>query len=429
MNDVVLEARDSGERISPVSVGSWALYDFANTIFSLNIISVYFPQFIVQDRGLNDAVYAYPMSAALLIVALIMPALGAFSDRKGGRRMPWLIATTLLTVAMTALMGLTGELSFIIVALVIANIGYQTALIFYDALLPSVSTTLNWGKVSGLGVGLGYAGALLGGAIVSALITGSDGHIAAQDAFLPTAALFLIFALPCFFLVRERPNARIDSPTAPRPTLQGSLTQTVRTLREARKIPGLFTFLVANFFYSDALNTVIIAMGVYAVQVIGFTSAFAVLAPAILTAVIGSLLFGLVTDWLTAKQALVIALLMWVGVFLAAMFTTDKTIFQWVIAPVAGIALGSTWTAARTMMIELSPPERLGEFLGLYNLTGKFSAVLGPLLWGTTLLLLDPRQYGQFAYQVAIGTLLVMVLIGLGIHLRTPNIRRKRSSR
>ncbi|MEA2572878.1 MAG: transporter, family [Chloroflexia bacterium] len=421
---LILNALDTDQRISPLSVGSWALYDFANTIFSLNIISVYFPQFVVQDRGLNDAVYAYPMSAALLIVALIMPALGAFSDRNGGRRMPWLIATTLLTVVMTALMGLTGELTLIILALVIANIGYQTALIFYDALLPSVSTTLNWGKVSGLGVGLGYAGALLGGAIVSALITKPDGHVAAQDAFLPTAVLFLVFALPCFFLVRERKNARIEDPTAPRPTLQGSLTQTVRTLREARQVPGLFTFLVANFFYSDALNTVIIAMGVYAVQVIGFSSAFSVLAPAIITAVIGSLLFGLVTDWLTSKQALIIALVMWVGVFLAAMFTTDKIIFQWVIAPVAGIALGSTWTAARTMMIELSPPERLGEFLGLYNLTGKFSAVLGPLLWGTTLLLLDPRRYGQFAYQIAIGTLLVMVLVGLGLHLRTPNIRR-----
>jgi UMF1 family MFS transporter len=244
---------------------------------------------------------------------------------------------------------------------------------------------------------------------------------------LPTALLFLVFALPCFFFVRERPNARIDDANSPRPTIQGSLTQTARTLREARKVPGLFTFLLANFFYSDALNTVIIAMGVYAVQVIGFSSAFSVLAPAILTAVIGSLLFGLVTDWLTAKQALVIALLMWVGVFLAAMFTVDKIIFQWVIAPVAGIALGSTWTAARTMMIELSPPERLGEFLGLYNLTGKFAAVLGPLLWGTTLLILDPRQYGQFAYQVAIATLLVMVVIGLALHLRTPKIRRQRS--
>src|SRR5918998_843257 len=96
----ILEAKDPNERISPLAVGSWALYDFANTIFSLNIISVYFPQFIVRDRGLNDAVYAYPMSVALLVVALIMPALGAFSDRKGGRRMPWLVATTLLTVAM-----------------------------------------------------------------------------------------------------------------------------------------------------------------------------------------------------------------------------------------------------------------------------------------------------------------------------------------
>ena len=151
------------------------------------------------------------------------------------------------------------------------------------------------------------------------------------------------------------------------------------------------------------------------------------LAPAIIAAVLGSLLFGLVTDWITAKQALIIALLMWVAVFVAAILTSDPDIFQWVIAPVAGIALGSTWTAARTMMIELSPPERLGEFLGLYNLTGKFSAVLGPLLWGTTLLLLDPREHGQFAYQVAIGTLLVMVLIGLALHLRTPNIRRQRS--
>src|SRR3712207_2583471 len=121
---LILEANDPDRRISPLSVGAWALYDFANTIFSLNIISVYFPQFIVQDRGLNDAVYAYPMSAALLVVALIMPALGAFSDRNGGRRMPWLIATTLLTVAMTALMGVTGELTLIILALVIANIGY-----------------------------------------------------------------------------------------------------------------------------------------------------------------------------------------------------------------------------------------------------------------------------------------------------------------
>jgi UMF1 family MFS transporter len=189
-------------------------------------------------------------------------------------------------------------------------------------------------------------------------------------------------------------------------------------------VPGLFVFLVANFFYSDALNTVIVAMAVYSTEVIGFDDALTVLAPAIVAAVIGSWVFGLVTDRLTSKQALIISLAMWVGVFLGAIFFTEKALFQWVIAPVAGVALGSTWTAARTMMVELSPPAKLGEYMGIYNLTGKFSAVLGPLLWGTTLWLLDPRIYGRFAYQVAIGTLLVMVLVGFAIHLRTPNVRR-----
>jgi UMF1 family MFS transporter len=76
------------------------------------------------------------------------------------------------------------------------------------------------------------------------------------------------------------------------------------------------------------------------------------------------------------------------------------------------------------MMIELTPRERLGEFMGIYNLTGKYSAVLGPALWGGTLLLLNPDVYGQFAYQVAIATLLLMVLVGLVVHLFTPNVKR-----
>lgn len=428
--NITLEAPDTQERVSPLVVGSWAFYDFANTIFSLNIISTFFPAY-VKELGFNDAVYAYPMSVSLLIVALISPLLGILSDRAGGRRIPWLIATSILCISMTALMGLAPQLWMIIGLLLLANIGYQTALIFYDALLPSVSNTLNWGKISGLGVGLGYVGALAGGYAVTWLIgtKNSRPDFTNKDAFIPTALLFLLFALPCFLFVRERRNrAERLVATEQKLSWRGSVTQTWHTIQETRKVPGLFIFLLANFFYSDALNTVIIAMGVYATEVIGFRSPLDVLAPAIVAAVIGSWIFGFVTDGLTSKQAIIISLLMWVGVFLAAMFVTDKTIFQWVIAPVAGIALGSTWTAARTMMIELSPPAKLGEFLGIYNLTGKFSAVLGPALWGTTLLLLDPKRYGQFAYQIAIGTLLLMVLVGFALHLRTPNVRRKQTT-
>src|SRR6476646_7886506 len=129
-------------------------------------------------------------------------------------------------------------------------------------------------------------------------------------------------------------------------TWRGSFTQTWGTIQDIRQVPGLFTFLVANFFYSDALNTVIIAMGVYATQVIGFKSVFSVVAPATITAVIGSWIFGIVTDRLTAKHAVIISLSLWIPVLLAAIFITDQTIFQWGIATLAGIALGSTWTSA-----------------------------------------------------------------------------------
>jgi UMF1 family MFS transporter len=425
---IALRAHDVGQRIPLLSVGSWALYDFANTIFSLNIISNYFPQYIVNDNKLPDAVYAYPQAFALLLVALIMPLLGAMSDR-AGRRMPWLVGFTLLCIAMTAVMGLAGNVWLVIAAYVLATIGFQTALVFYDALLPAVSTTLNWGKISGFGVGLGYVGALFGGLVVKILLGDNYKN---QDAFLPTTVLFLIFALPCFFFVREHHkgqvygNKSVDTTQQSEPlSWRNSFTQIWHTLQDALKVPGLVRFLVANFFYSDALNTVIIAMGVYATQVIGFKEVFSVLAPATVAAVIGSWIFGVVTDRLTSKHTLVISLLLWVPVLVAAIFITDQLIFQWGIATLAGVALGSTWTSARTMMVELSPPDKLGEFMGIYNLTGKFSAVLGPALWGTTLLVLNPDVVGKhLAYGVAIGTLLLMVVVGLLIHLGTPNIKR-----
>jgi UMF1 family MFS transporter len=441
---------------SPVAVISWGLYDFANTIYSLNINSIYFPVFIVT-LGLADWQYAVPLSISTLIVGLVSPFMGALSDRSAGRRMPWLIVMTLLSVISVAIMGLSANLLVIIVALIVANAAFQISSIFYDALLPSISTTMNWGKISGLGVGMGYVGALLGGQTVEWII-GKGGP--PQQAFVPTAFLFILFALPCFFFVRERARSRADLLQAvghpaqsglveglvpeppvravvpaepPRVTFISSLTQTWRTLRDARRYPGLWRFLVSHFLYSDALNTVIVAMGVYSIQVIGFKSAFEVLAPAIVASVIGSWLFGFVTDWLTSKQSLIVSLLLWLVVFALAIFISDssalsQTLFKWLVAPLAGVALGSTWVAARTMMIELSPPEKLGEFMGIYNLTGKFSAVLGPLLWGGTLFLLPPATYGAMGYQVAIAVLGLTVLLGLILHWRgVPNIKRTRT--
>jgi UMF1 family MFS transporter len=443
----------------PLAVGSWALYDFANTIYSWNIVSLYFPAFILAV-GLQDWQYSVPYSLSMLLVGLISPFMGALSDRGEGRRLPWLMATTLVCVSLVAVMGLSGNVLLIIAALIIANAAYQIAGIFYDALLPAVSTTTNWGKVSGIGVGLGYAGTLFSVAVMP-LIVGKNPP--PQATFLPTAFLILLFSLPCFLFVRERlrpqpsaapvptvagpgPHAIVGGaadaplvetlaapPPAARLSFRSSLTQTWRTLQEARTHTGLWRFLVSNFLYSDALNTVIIAMGVYATKVIGFKDPAAALAPAIVAAAVGAWLFGFVADWLTSKQSLIVSLVLWLVVLVLAIFVADSSptaqfLFQWVVATLAGVALGSTWVAARTMMIELSPPEKLGEFMGIYNLTGKFAAVVGPLIWGGVLLLLPPASYGAFGYQVAIAALGLMVLAGLAIHWwGVPNIKRTRA--
>jgi UMF1 family MFS transporter len=369
----------------------------------------------------------------MLLVGLISPFMGGLSDRGAGRRLPWLMATTLVCVSLVAVMGLSSNVLLIIGALILANAAYQIAGIFYDALLPAVSTRANWGKVSGIGVGLGYAGTLFSVAVMPLIVGKTPSP---QDTFLPTAFLFLLFSLPCFLFVRERlrpapsagpvpavvgpgPHAIVggvaDAPlvetVAPPPqpetiSFRSSLTQTWRTLQEARTHTGLWRFLVSNFLYSDALNTVIIAMGVYATKVIGFADPAKALAPAIIAAALGAWLFGFVAD----------------------SSPTSQFLFQWVVAVLAGIALGSTWVAARTMMIELSPPEKLGEFMGIDNLTGKFAAVVGPLIWGGVLLLLPPATYGAFGYQVAIGALGLMVLAGLIIHWwGVPNIKRTRA--
>ncbi len=462
-----------------LSTASWTLYDFANTIFSLNIVTTFFPAFVLTVAGPNsDWQYSVPQSISQLIIALICPLIGGLSDRGGGKRMPWLVSSTLFCIACTLGMGLIGasSLPLVIGLYVLANVGYQIALVFYDALLPSVSTTTNWGKVSGWGVGIGYAGALLGGFLVTNFFKTGKGF--EQNGFIPTALLFFVFSLPCFFLVKERrvrltaadrveaeiagtavlqPGAQrgIVDPLKSDPlaqaerakepllaqakeqeglepndfglnwsSLRHSLAQTWRTLKDSRNYPGLTRFLVANFFYTDALNTVIIAMGVYAVQVVGFDSPFTVLAPAIVAAVIGSVIFGFINDGLGSKKTLSISLGLWMIVLVAAIFITEPTIFRFGIAPLAGIALGSTWVGARTMMIELSPPERLGEFMGIYNITGKFAAVLGPLLWGGTLAIAAVFGLGRLGYQIAIATLLLLIVVGFVIHQGTPNTRR-----
>lgn len=400
---------------SRLATGSWMLYDLANTIFSMGVLTLYLPLWVVEVMGGTDAQQSYAVSISMLVIFVLSPLLGALTDQ-APRRMPFLITSTLICIGFTMLLGQGGVL-LTLVFFVIANIAYQAGLQFYDALLPEVSTEENRGKISGIGIGIGYFGSIVA-VVMGLIITGDMTGLsqAAQSArytttFQAIGVAFLLFSLPCFFFVRERKRSDRHFTLA---SVGAAARQVASTFQSTGRYPGLVRFLVGRFFYTDAINTVVFFMGIYVTQEIGFTDQQAqwVFLIAIVFSIVGGLGFSQIVDPLGPRRTLDIVLYLWMGVFALAaalgLFNLPGEIF-WVVAGLAGVALGGTWTADRPYMLRLTPPARIGEFYGLYGMIGRFSAITGPLAWG---LIVNTLGWGR---PVAILTLLIGVIISFVI--------------
>ncbi len=388
------------------AVVSWALYDLANTIFSLTVVSLHFSLWVVDDRGGRDGDYLIANSISMALMFLSAPLLGALSDQVP-RRLPFLAISTAICCFFTALLGM-GGLALSLVFFVIANYFFQAGLIFYDTLLPSVSTEANRGRIGGLGVAVGYGGSLIGVVLgLAVLHFDPDGR---PLIFKLTALLFLLFALPCFLWVRERPRAGTGSLN--RAAVRRAFAELRNTLTRSRHYPDLRCFLVGRIFFADAANTMIATMGIYATKEIGFTDTQVqvVLLAGILGAVAGGLLWGRLADQIGPKATLTRVLLVWALVMAAtatiAYLDLPKALF-WGVAPLAGVALGGTWAADRPFMLRLTPPRHLGQFYGLYAMVGRFAAIIGPLLWT---MVVDWLGWGRPA---AVLSLLAMIAVAL----------------
>jgi UMF1 family MFS transporter len=408
-------------RVIPRSaVVSWVLYDLANTVFSMGVVSLYFSLYVRDEVGAEraDSTYGVITTISMGMIFIISPLLGAMTDR-AKRRMPFLIWTTLICVACTALLA-RGSYLVSAVLFVVGNATYQAGLQFYDSLLPEVTTEANRGRISGIGVGIGYLGSYV--AVGIGLLFGTKDK---PLLFGIIAATFLIFSIPCFLWVKERGNPN------PRPIfglqmLRESTAQTLRTLREGHKYPGLLRFLFGRIFYTDAINTVISYMSLYAVNVAmaqggtkeaGEKTAQLVMMAAISFAVVGGFVWGWMVDKIGPKRTLNVVLWLWVETFALAMaigFLRLPVGWLYLVAAQAGAAMGGVWAADRPYMLRLTPPDRIGEFYGLYGMVGRFSAVTGPLLWSAIVYFTVqksglPVLTGQ---AFALSSLLVMVLVG-----------------
>lgn len=389
---------------------AWSLYDFANTIFSFAVVSGAIGLWLTDDAQFGERDGNFLFSLAIVISvglnAIVSPILGALSDR-GGRRLPFLLVFTSLCISGTAFISAAGATAGLVL-FIVANFAYQAALIYYDATLRTVSKHETRGTLSGIGVAVGYMGTIVVGLAIFLL------DVPVEDRFRLSAVLFAAFAVPIFVVVKETSNGA----SITRADLTGSVDQLFRTVEHARGVPGLGRFLLGRFFYSDAVNTVIVVMSVVTVRAMGMTTTVAnlVLLGLTVVAVIASFGWGRLVDAWGPKRTLMAVLWSWAiglvigGISIGIAGPIGIALFLFAGA-ILGSGLGGVQVADRVFMLRLSPPARLGEFFGLYGLVGKGSQVIGQLLYGL-ILLWTFDTLGNAAYQVAVLSLLVTMLIG-----------------
>jgi UMF1 family MFS transporter len=334
-------------------------------------------------RPAGDFLWGLGTAVSMVLVGLISPFLGAMADGTA-RKKRFTGLFTLLCIVPTLLMVTVGrgEVFWGLLLFVLANIGFQGGLVFYNAFLPQISPPGRMGYVSGMGFAIGYVGALVSLALTlpfAARATTSGDPTALTPAFAVSALFFLLFAIPFFRWVRERPPLVHLAEGAWREGW-ARVRDTLTHLRDYRQTGR---FLLAYFLYSDGINTVISYGGIYASVTLGFDLSQVILFFALIqfAAFPGAWFFGLLTDRWGARRTIEATLALWVVMCVGAFLAQGPWSF-YLVGLLAGVAMGSSQAASRSLMAELTPVDREAEFYGFYGLSGKFSAVLGPLTFG-----------------------------------------------
>ncbi|SDD41186.1 MFS transporter, UMF1 family [Paenibacillus sp. UNCCL117] len=413
----------------------WALYDFANTIFTSNIVTIFFPFYLQETLGGSETMnqiastfITYTNALASFFLVLLTPLYGVLIDRTG-RKKPFLVPLTLLCIGSTLLMGAasywqTGltvagiplSLALVLIFFMFAKFFYNSSLVFYDAMISDLGNEKEMPLISGYGVAVGYFGTLVGLSVYPFI-----GDAGFHRSFIPSALLFLLFSLPLFLGYKESPGRAAAAAAAggPKPSFFSGYREVWQTFKEARSYRSVFLFMIAYFFFNDAVATAIAVMGVYAKTVIGFSTGQFILLYLVSTvsSIAGSFGFGYITRYAGSKRAVgAVAVVMIASIALASL-TASQELF-WVAGSLYGISMGAMWVTSRTMIVELTPEEKRGQFFGLFAFSGKVSSIVGPLLYGTITLVL--AEHGNLASRAALGSLIVLILIGLAVHSRVP---------
>lgn len=405
----------------------WTLFDFANTSYSIVIVTflfaVYFKKTIFSGEPIGDLYWSIGTSLSMLITAVISPILGAIADYSAGKKRFLLFFTLICIISSASLYFIEkGDVVFALLLFVMANVGFEAGLVFYDAFLPEITSPKNFGRVSGYGFAMGYLGSLSTLALVYPLISKEM----IKESFPLSALIFLVFSLPLFLFLKEKREKREDKFSF----IQIGTSRVFNTITHLKNYKNLSIFLLSFFFYIEGVNTVIFFSGNYAVTTLHFSMEQLIIFFIIVqsTAILGSLLFGFIADSFGQKKSLTISLIIWIATIVFAYITSDKHNFVtqflseltsltpeevekncfYIVGLLAGSVMGATQSTSRGLMSKLTPYDRKTEFFGFYSFFGKSSAIVGPLIFGYV-------SFTTGQQRLAILTIALFFIVGLFI--------------
>jgi len=360
---------------------SWCLFDFANSSYSAVIaavlFSVYYARVIVgNSAGAGDLWWGRAISMSMLFIALTSPFLGGIADYAGLRKKLLALYTGMCIVAVCGFSLLTpGAVMPGFILIVLANIGMEGGLVFYNSFLPRIAPEGHQGRVSSWGFSVGYAGSICSLLIALPLVkSGLYG-----TTWIVTAAFFALFSLPAFlFLPGDRPSTLSAAQAGTR-----GAKQAWKTLRELWRLKEPRKFLIAYLFYEDGVNTVIVFSSIFAATTLGFETGelIGLYLTVQVTALIGAFALAKPTDTWGPKKIVMLSLVLWALVAVLSYFIGSKRQF-WAVACTAGLGLGTVQAGTRAFFTQFVPKGSEAEYFGVYSLVGKSSAILGPLLFG-----------------------------------------------
>ncbi len=372
------------------SIFGWLMYDFANSSFTTIIVTViyskYFVQYVVNQKEYGTALWGRAVAISMLMVALSAPIFGAVADYSRAKK-KFLFYNTYITIIFTALLYFVqkGDILKGMLFFIFANFGFNSANVFYNSLLPDITAYKDYGKVSGLGWGVGYIGGLLSLVLVLPLV-----NMGKTSLVFPAVALFFfIFSLFTFFWVKEvkRKSKRTNY-------FKTALKRIHSSFVNIKKFKELLKFIISYLIYNDAIVVIISFAALYGAQNFGMTSEQLIVYFIIanISSMIGAFIFGFILDKIGAKKTISITILIWLIVVVGALIAKNIKQF-YIVGLVAGIAIGSSQSASRTMLALLTPKEKIAEFFGFYSFSGKMAAIIGPLIYGEVARITNSQKY------------------------------------